>query len=402
MILRTSVVLAVLLAVGGSSGQGAAEDDLLGGQLPGQLSQFQFASRKDSATSQHPKTLDDGHEPAPSVAAAVSSCQTHTISNDHHLGDCSLGDRSLGDCGLGDLAPTDSGTSCGSCLPATCDCCLTDCCKPGPLLGFIQPSMCGFDDFISPMTNLAFFEDPRTLTEARAIFVHNEVPDSLGGGDVQLYALHLRAALSERLSIIATKDGFIVGQPSPLLPPDDGWADVTVGLKYNLYADRKSGTLFSGGLSFEIPVGSTRALQGNGDGVFHPFLSAGQRIGENYHWISAFGLRLPANGNEESTSLYWSNHFDRRLAWGLYPFLEVNWFHWLDSGNQATLNGVEGVDLFNFGSTNVAGNNIVTAAIGLKWKPSRGTELGIGWENTLTSREDILDNRLYVDWILRY
>ena len=46
------------------------------------------------------------------------------------------------------------------------------------------------------MTNPVFFEDPRTLTEARMIFFQHKVPAAAGGGDVQLYAVQLRAALA--------------------------------------------------------------------------------------------------------------------------------------------------------------------------------------------------------------
>ena len=64
--------------------------------------------------------------------------------------------------------------------------------------------------------------------------------------------------------------------------------------------------------------------------------------------------------------------------------------------------GVEGGDLFNFGSTGVAGNDIVTGAIGAKAKPRPWTEVGIAWEFPLTDRRDVLDNRLTADWIIRY
>ena len=55
----------------------------------------------------------------------------------------------------------------------------------------IKPTRCCFNDFISPMTNPVFFEDPRNLSEARFIFINHDVPNDLGGGDVQLYALQL-------------------------------------------------------------------------------------------------------------------------------------------------------------------------------------------------------------------
>ena len=49
-----------------------------------------------------------------------------------------------------------------------------------------------------------------------------------------------------------------------------------------------------------------------------------------------------------------------------------------------------------------AGNDIVTGAVGVKCKPHCCMELGIVWEAPLTDREDVLDNRLTVDCILRY
>lgn len=73
------------------------------------------------------------------------------------------------------------------------------------------------------MTNPVFFEDPRTLTEARLIFLNHKVPGAAAGGNVKLVACQLRAALTYRLSIIATKDGFIMSS-NPLI--DDGWADI--------------------------------------------------------------------------------------------------------------------------------------------------------------------------------
>ena len=64
--------------------------------------------------------------------------------------------------------------------------------------------------------------------------------------------------------------------------------------------------------------------------------------------------------------------------------------------------GLEGGDLINLGSTGVAGNDIVTGAIGGKYKPTDYTEIGVAWEVPLTDRRDVLDNRLTVDWIIRY
>lgn len=295
-------------------------------------------------------------------------------------------------------SPTRSGEL--GCRTACCGDCGWEggCVVPELLLGCFCPTPCGFDDWISPMTNPVFFEDPRTLTELRGIFIQHKIPQTAGGGDVQLYALQIRAALSDRLSLIATKDGYIVSQ-NPLI--QDGWADVALGLKYNLLKDYCTETLISTGFTYEMPVGTPRALQGNGDGEFHLFVTGGTEICCDWHYLSAFGLRLPVDDQAEESSLYWSNHVDYHFGHGFYALTEFNWFHWTESG-AGGINGVSGGDLFNLGSTGVAGNDIVTGAIGVKYKPNRLTEIGVAWENPLTERRDVLENRLTVDLILRY
>jgi hypothetical protein len=279
--------------------------------------------------------------------------------------------------------------SCGGCGDA---CCGTGCCDTG--CGPILPEL-----LFSPMTNPLFFEDPRTLTEIRGIFITHKVPQDALGGRVNLMAVQLRAAVNDRLSIVASKDGYFTST-NPLI--DDGWADVGLGLKYQLLADPCCGQLLSAGFAYELPVGSPRTAQGNGDGEFHIYLTGGTRIGSRGHWLSASGFRLPVDGDAESTVWYWSNHFDTQIRKGVYAFTEFNWYHWAGAGTNAGLNGIEGLDVFNFGSTGVAGNDIVTGAFGLKLKPNRKTEIGVAWEVPLTDRRDIIDNRLTADLILRY
>ena len=277
--------------------------------------------------------------------------------------------------------------------------CIDGSCLTGLAGLFTKRDQC-FDDFISPMTNPLFFEDPRTLTEARLIFANHRTPTSLaGGGSVQLYAMQLRAAINEDVSIIATKDGFIVSD-SPIV--QDGWADIAAGLKFNVYKDSLNGSLISVGGTYEAPFGTPRALQGNGDGEFHMFTSGATRFLDDYHLMSGFGWRLPVDQAAESTSIYWSNHVDRRIGDSKFYLLgECNWFHWTADGS-ATAASFEGIDLINLGSNAVDGNDLVTGAFGVKFKPSGNMELGVAWEAPMTDRQDILKDRLTVDWIIRY
>ncbi len=248
------------------------------------------------------------------------------------------------------------------------------------------------------MTNPVFFEDPRTLTEARFIFINHQIPDGLGGDGIQVYAMQVRAALTERLSLIATKDGFITSQ-NPLI--EDGFADIAAGLKYNLLRDVRRGRLLSAGMTFEIPSGSTKSLQGNGNGEFNFFVTGGMRIGERWHLLSASGIREPADTNLENRSWYWSNHLDRRIGDRLYAFTELNWFNYTSSGTAFPL-PVEGGDLINLGSEGITGNDLVTNAIGIKAKPRSNMEAGLAFEYPLTARQGIMENRLTADLIIRY
>ncbi len=281
-------------------------------------------------------------------------------------------------------------------------CCDEGCGLLGDLhpLNWLQPSDHCYDCFISPITNPLFFEDPRTLTEARLIFVHHQLPPALGSGDLNYIAMQARAAITEDLSFIATKDGFIFASNDA--PLDDGWVDVTAGLKYNIYKDPELQRIASVGATFSLPVGSTRTLQGRNDGEFHLFATGGTQIGDSSHWISGAGVRIPSDNGDGSQVAYWSNHWDTLLWWpGVYALTEVNWYHWMRSGSGG-VPGYGGLDVFNFGSTGVAGNDVVTGAFGFKYKPSGNLELGVAWEVPVSNRHDVIDNRLTFDCILRY
>lgn len=309
----------------------------------------------------------------------------------------------------------DHGGSCGDGC-ATEGCATAGCGEAcGGLFGchdlgtFIQPSEQCFNDFISPMINFVFFEDPRNVTEVRPIFVQHKVPDVIGngvpaGGHVQLYAMQFRVALTDRLSLIAVKDGFIVDDTNGALGGllGDGWSSVTAGLKYNFLRDTQNGRLGSAGFTYEIPIGSQRALQDVGDGEVHLFVTGGQRLLDgDAHVLSSLGYRLPIDQGMQNTAIHWSNHFDLRVTEKAYVFTELAWWHWTDDSN-AGLPAVAGHDLFNLTSMNVKGKDLVTQSVGVKFKPQDNVEVGVAYEFPLTGFEDIIDNRLMVDLILRY
>ena len=107
------------------------------------------------------------------------------------------------------------------------------------------------------------------------------------------------------------------------------------------------------------------------------FLTGGSEILDYGHVISGSGFRLPSDSNADNQMWYWSNHLDYQVFRKWYALTEFNWYHWMKSGSNG-IPGIEGGDLFNFGST------------------------GVAWELPLTERRDVLENRLTVDAILRY
>ena len=131
-------------------------------------------------------------------------------------------------------------------------------------------------------------------------------------------------------------------------------------------------------------------------------MTGGKQIGCRSHFLAAGGLRVPMNSTDESMSSYLSTHFDVQVRPRVYLLTELNWFHWLQAGVDGPIPGVEGLDIINLGSPGVAGNDIVTSAAGMKFKPSQNQEIGVAFEFPLTERRDIIDNRLTVDWIVRF
>jgi hypothetical protein len=309
------------------------------------------------------------------AAITLSTANTHAGIFDYLGGsDC---DAPSCDSLCGDSLSSDS-----LCCDSLCDGGCDSVCAAGGFLSelSLRKSDHCFDDFISPMSNFVFFEDPRTLTELRPIFVHHNLPSRLGtlginGGETQLLAAQFRIALTERLSLIAVKDGYIWAQNEAPLDGlfNDGWADVTAGLKYNLVRDVETGTLMSIGGTYEIPLGDNRAFQSVGDGEFHLFTSYAKRLmSGDAHYMTTFGWRLPTDGDVQTESLHWSNHLDLRLTKSVYAVAETVWWHWVGEASVpgSLPLGVGGQDLFNFPVNNVEGNNLVTQAVGMKYKPS--------------------------------
>ena len=252
---------------------------------------------------------------------------------------------------------------------------------------------------ISPLTNPVQFEDPRPITELRPIYMYHKIPDGFvtGSGDVQLWALQARIALSDRLAFIATKDGYVQINSDRVLADDEGAANVAAGLKYAVHRDDQAGSIVTVGLRYELASGSPEVFQGQGDGVINPLISAASSLG-GFNVMGMTQLRIPLDDDDSS---FWdlAFHLDYPLG-NFYPLLELNLVNVMDAGERIGLQG-EGFDLVNFGSSGADGKTTVTLGAGARYRICEFADLGAAYEVALTDHDDVFDWRLTTDIIIR-
>ena len=272
-----------------------------------------------------------------------------------------------------------------------------------------------FDEFISPMTNPFFFEDPRSLTDVRVLFAFQKSPSDnplMRGGNSFLYTLQGRLALNENFSIVVHRLGFatvnpggtaIPGAPLPLgFEGGTALSDLQLGPKWTFYRNPQSQTVAAIGANFEIPVGSEKVLNGNGAAV-SPYLSIGQGLGD-FHALGTVGYRFGFSG-DRSDHLFAGLHLDYKIGTPIgafYPLVELNYYRYTKNGSRLAAN-YEGLDAFNLGSNDIKGKNILTLGAGLRYKFTESFQAGVVYEFPLTGKDNgLMDYRIGLDLIFRF
>lgn len=281
-----------------------------------------------------------------------------------------------------------------------------------------------YEGFVPPMMHPYLFEDPFITTGASLWGLWHQFPDSsiLDGGQLYDVALQARVAITDRIAFIATKDGWVDFQPgNELIAHDTGFTDITVGFKGSLIDDRKRNFILTPSLRYQIDVGDHGVLQGNGDGVFIPEVSAAWGL-DRFHVIGDFGAQFPVDTDAQSTSLFYHLHLDYAVLPYLVPFVELGGFSYLDGGDGSTRVrlasggsvpiGVaqdllhqrpeEGLDYANVGSFGVAGNNVVTWSVGVRVPVNEHLIFGAAYERPATQLKDVLSQRVTVNATLEF
>jgi hypothetical protein len=259
----------------------------------------------------------------------------------------------------------------------------------------------GHTRYVAPLVNPLFNETPYITTEARAVYLGYELPDDFitGGGSIDVYALELRLALTDRLGFIASKDGYADIEFDGVLPDESGWANISAGLKYALIDDPANQTIVTAGVEYEMPIGTLETagidLQGDGDG-FVDFFLTGARAWHKVGLQGSIGYNLALDDDRNSSVLHYSAHIDYELAPNFFPIAEINGITVAKDGNRTPVD-FEGFDLVNFGSTDAG--TVVTLAFGGRYRFSSNLQMGAGYEFPVSDDEDIIDRKIYLDLI---
>lgn len=257
------------------------------------------------------------------------------------------------------------------------------------------------DKAISPVANPIYFEPALIQSELRPVFMaHRLDKDFLGvDADVRLYAAQIRWAVTERLAIIAVKDGYIQVDPEGASTAD-GWADLAAGVKYAAVLDHEKELVVTPGITFSFPTGNGDVFQGNGKGGANLFASA-LKGWDNLHLSGNIGGYIPFDFDEETSSLHYSVMVDYYTCRWFIPFATLNAFTVLSEGKNAPLDS-EGFDLINFGSMNASGRTQLSAGAGFRSRVLDSLDLGFAYEYGFSPDDDIFKDRITVDLLWRF
>ncbi|MEY4615001.1 MAG: hypothetical protein RL179_2974 [Planctomycetota bacterium] len=268
-----------------------------------------------------------------------------------------------------------------------------------------------FDNFASPTTNLFLFEDPRALTEIRPLYMFQTIPGSnatLQGGTVNYLGAQARVAITERISFVINKFGWISLNPTDQQDGFNGdlsFSELWLGPKWTFWRDEKNNLVAATGLTFEIPSGPQRAFQNTGNLSLTPYISAAHSFGRSSY--GSFDVLSVLNWNISTTNAR-SNYLNLSaqldydvLNWHrFYPMVNFNWFIYT-KGGQSQFN-FDGVDLVNFGGQSIGGKSVVTLGPGLRYKWTEKVQSGIGLDWAVVGNQFLQDFRMSIDTIIRY
>lgn len=268
--------------------------------------------------------------------------------------------------------------------------------------------------YVPPLSNPFLNETPYITTEARAVFIHNQIPGGVfantpfapgtaGGGQINVYTLQLRLALTDRFGVIINKNGVMNFNHSTVdALTDNGIANIALGVKYALISDPLQERLVTVGITYEIPSGTLKAdafrLQGDGSGFINTFLT----LANSFNKVGLegmLGFKVALDSGRNVSWFNYSLHADYEIVPNLFPLVELNGFVPIDDARQFAFD-FEGLDLVSVGGSDPS--SVTTFAAGARYRITEKVMAGLAYEVPTSHDKDIMKWRVTADLVFYY
>ncbi|MFN7020160.1 MAG: hypothetical protein ACK4WH_02375 [Phycisphaerales bacterium] len=246
----------------------------------------------------------------------------------------------------------------------------------------------GDQQFVAPVTAPYYHENSLITTDVRAWYAYHKFnSDSILGPDsnASVYAVQVRLALTDRLQLVAYKDGFLDFDGSVV--DTEGWNDVAAGLKWQFLRMDDAQLFAALGGGYEFNWGESRALQNDSEVRLWASIDKGF---DKFHCGLTLNYRIAVsdddrdNGNSDIFS--WHARADYRLFEHFSPVVELNGYHIVsDSDFGLPLNGA---DVLNFGSDGA--DATITMGVGGEFRVGEAVHIRGAYEFPLADNDDSL------------
>lgn len=245
------------------------------------------------------------------------------------------------------------------------------------------------EKFVRPVTAPYFHEDSFVTTDLRAWYLTHHFYGDTIKGDVEVAALQVRVALTEKLQFVAYKDGYTKFNDTLIDGVvDEGWNDIGAGLKWAFLQDYENQVYMAVGLGYEFGWGDEDVLQDTDEYRVWVSWNKGYdklHLGATANLILADDEDEGVLGNADLLTLHF--HADYYLTEWFSPVVEVNGY--MSNGDALPFSGVDAVSI-NGGD----GEDTWTGAIGAEFRPI-GDDLGlrIAYETQINNDTSLFGHR---------
>ncbi len=229
-------------------------------------------------------------------------------------------------------------------------------------------------------------EDSFVTSDIRVWYAFHDLPNAspIGGGTAQVAAVQARLALTDKLQLVAYKDGYLWWDAGII--DEDGWNDIGAGLKFNFWQDFENQFHAAVGAGYEFAWGDPSVLQN--DQNARVWLSADKGF-DRLHFGATANVLFETGDDDplgNSDRFMWNLRADYYVCDWFSPVINVNGFHAFDDDDEIV--PFSGIDVANLGG----GDDVVNIGLGAEIRPIADTPdlmFRFAYETALTDSDDL-------------